>query len=842
MADSVKVTPASRKIEFFNPTTAAAKSTISLDTSGNLTIVADGTIDIGDTSADIYVGDGSSNVDIVYTADGEIRTEGSGVELSIVSDENIKFPGSGNVGIGVANPYAKLSVDTNFLVSVPADTADPKVEGILQRITGNTNDNPSMEIFFVENHNLNYGFRMHFDGSNNRMRFYTHSNSTSGSEVMRFNRDAGSDIWLGLASNNVMIGSTTAPAFPLHLKYTDNRTDPQGSGNATGAGAIGVDAEGGGLYIENASTTDGSWAGITFRTDTADARIAYQSVGSSLVNEGQMSFFLDTNDAPNQYVLEEVLRLRGGSSDSDSNLAYNLAYVNGRLGVGTATPDDLIEIMNGGLKITREETEDSAVVEDSVGLSVAAGLKWTFSKAFDDPNPVPIGTTTDNDVRIIRNNGTHTYWYWDRTYFAKKVGIGTNGPSTRLHVAQSGTNHLTALTLDNGLDTNGGKSVGMDLRVRYGDSNIASSYIGFDYYGDKLTSNSHGMIYRSGRAGFAHHHFVADDNTRQLMIADDGDVGIGPAFTHAAQPGAKLHLKGSGGGEKLLIEDTGTDSNPALEIKNDAAHWKIQNRGGDSNKLRIVEDTSTLMVIQTNGNVGINDTTPSYKLDVSGTARVTSNLIGNTRISCDRGTGSTEMSSTDGVFEINTQVDTGSGNSLATPTYSNVSQNLSAITTQGNCVRTSRSGTNTSFQVPSNTATKLYLFAIVLHGDGSVLDHFQSFDVTVYCSVDDSANRKYVHRKTIHGLYEGSQTNIIYSYSNEMENFTNNAFDVGVEYSTGDSTVAGVASGNINLALVYITFPPWGGISGHGVNDKVLTDKLDWSWEFTGLKDEAHVG
>ena len=218
MADSVKVTPASRKIEFFNPTTASAKGNISLDTSGNLSISADNNVHIGDITADIYVGDGSSNVDIVYTADGEIRTEGSGVELSIVSDENIKFPGSGNVGIGVANPYAKLSVDTNFLVSSSGDTADPKVEGILQRITGTTNDNPSMEIFFVENQGLGYGFRMHFDGTNNRMRFYTHSNSTSGSEVMRFNRDAGSDIWLGLSGNKVMVGSTSAPNALLHVK------------------------------------------------------------------------------------------------------------------------------------------------------------------------------------------------------------------------------------------------------------------------------------------------------------------------------------------------------------------------------------------------------------------------------------------------------------------------------------------------------------------------------------------------------------------------------------------------------------------------------------------------
>lgn len=74
---------------------------------------------------------------------------------------------------------------------------------------------------------------------------------------------------------------------PLHMKYTDDRTDPEGSGSSSGAGAIGANAEGGGLYVQNESTTTGAWSGATFRVGTADARIAYELAGT---NQGQMSF------------------------------------------------------------------------------------------------------------------------------------------------------------------------------------------------------------------------------------------------------------------------------------------------------------------------------------------------------------------------------------------------------------------------------------------------------------------------------------------------------------------------------------------------------------------------
>jgi hypothetical protein len=169
----------------------------------------------------------------------------------------------------------------------------------------------------------------------------------------------------------------SSPLFPLHLKYTDNRTDPEGSGSSSGAGAVGVNAQGGGLFIENLSTTDGSWAGVTFRTDTADARIAYQSVGSSLSNEGQMSFYLDTNDSNDDvYTLEEVLRLRGGNSNgSQAFNSVDLPVNDARLRLGASQQLEL-KFDGSHTRITHDAATDSWMIfknEDGAGFQFNIG-------------------------------------------------------------------------------------------------------------------------------------------------------------------------------------------------------------------------------------------------------------------------------------------------------------------------------------------------------------------------------------------------------------------------------------------------------------------------------------
>lgn len=92
MAD-VLITPASGKIEFKDGS-GNIDAKIELDGSGNLNITAPGgDISIGDTTADVYIGDGINNIDIVFEQNGEIRGVG-GVTITLGSDSSSISMGS----------------------------------------------------------------------------------------------------------------------------------------------------------------------------------------------------------------------------------------------------------------------------------------------------------------------------------------------------------------------------------------------------------------------------------------------------------------------------------------------------------------------------------------------------------------------------------------------------------------------------------------------------------------------------------------------------------------------------------------------------------------------------
>ena len=115
--NDVLITPASRKIEF-KDSSSNVDAKIETDSSGNLAITnAGGDIGLGTTTSDVFIGNGSANVDIIFEANGEIRgTTGVNVTLGqsdsnvLVDAANASLDASGN--LDVSTIVAGRSINT----------------------------------------------------------------------------------------------------------------------------------------------------------------------------------------------------------------------------------------------------------------------------------------------------------------------------------------------------------------------------------------------------------------------------------------------------------------------------------------------------------------------------------------------------------------------------------------------------------------------------------------------------------------------------------------------------------------------------------------------------------
>jgi hypothetical protein len=119
-----------------------------------------------------------------------------------------------------------------------------------------------------------------------------------------------------------------------------------------------------------------------------------------------------------------------------------------------------------------------------------------------------------------------------------------------------------------------------------------------------------------------------DESTDDLILAGASKLGIG-----TTSPSGELHVNNSGAAADLYLS-SGTTSDAIVALQT--------NTGGTAREARIGYDYSASLLklvtgsgfsgstsginIDTSGNVGINDVSPSYKLDVNGTGRFTSHV------------------------------------------------------------------------------------------------------------------------------------------------------------------------------------------------------------------------
>jgi hypothetical protein len=258
------------------------------------------------------------------------------------------------------------------------------------------------------------------------------------------------------------------------------------------------------------------------------------------------------------------------------------------------------------------ETITATVLDDgSVSFSGSSGQLFSIVDSLtgsifsvNDISGIPsIEVFDDGKVILAETNGN--------------VGIGTASPNAKLEVLTSSNDDGIQIHR-NSSTTNEYSKLG--FRVSSSGSSLNTAEIRGVRTNRALANDTNlsFLTYSNGSLG------------ERLTIRDDGNVGIG-----TTSPAAKLDVSGAGRFTGTFDENTSTagtyigyTNTPRILFANSNTleNWQIDNSAGN---LRFFKPGSLKMLINGDGNVGINVTNPTSKLHISGNARIEGNLTVN---------------------------------------------------------------------------------------------------------------------------------------------------------------------------------------------------------------------
>ena len=300
-------------------------------------------------------------------------------------------------------------------------------------------------------------------------------------------------------------------------------------------------------------------AGLGTSTLTAAAGLAIKKNGDNL--------YLEQSNADNGWIIEtsdstgHLSFQRRGEGGSPSNTERMVMTTAGNVGIGTAPVDKLdvdgtIQITRSGSKYVGTSATAAAI---AVGTTGGAQIEFEASGNDDKLHLITHKSGVGHARRLtVDENGN--------------VGIGTTAPDQKLTVG----GHILLV----GGDADNAVKYSIIANEHYdtddeewpmisGWSQAASHTLALGGFDNAFNAATEIKFYTAANV-------TTRTGSERMTIFNNGYVGIGTGGT---------------ADHELHVENSGTNSTPAIKLENDAQGYRLQVNGGDSDKFQLLETT-----------------------------------------------------------------------------------------------------------------------------------------------------------------------------------------------------------------------------------------------------------